>query len=110
MAAAWSAASMSLTRAGGASLVEQFEFEVPGIVIPYPFASEDHQSKNGDFLAQTGLGIKILEGDLTPQNLAMKIQEFYVGAQERVGKFQHYKQTHPIPPLSEGIMEALECR
>lgn len=110
MAAAWSAASFSITRAGGASLAEQFEFEVPGIVIPYPFASDDHQSKNGDFLVQTGLGIKLMEEGMTPQSLAAKIQDFYIGAEDRISKFQAYKMAHPIPPLSEGIMEALECR
>lgn len=61
---AWTSADLFLGRAGASTLAESIEFEVPGILIPYPFANQ-HQEKNADFFVNTiGGGIKILESNL----------------------------------------------
>lgn len=64
---AWSAADCSITRSGAVSIAEQIEFEVPGILIPYPFAKDQHQVMNADFFVnEVGGGIKCLEN--SPQS------------------------------------------
>lgn len=68
---AWQAADISIARAGAGTIAEQMEFEVPGILIPYPYATDNHQDKNADFLVKTvGGAIKFKEADLTPEKLA----------------------------------------
>lgn len=47
---AWTAADLMVGRAGAGSIAEQVEFEVPSILIPYPYASENHQDSNADFM------------------------------------------------------------
>lgn len=67
---AWAAADLFLGRAGAATIAEAMEFEVPGLLVPYPHAAENHQETNADFLEhQVKGGIKILESQLTPQRL-----------------------------------------
>lgn len=70
MNAAWSCADLFLGRAGASTISEALEFEVPGILIPYPFATDNHQEKNADYLVSTvGGAIKIMENDMTPESL-----------------------------------------
>lgn len=73
---AWHA-DMYIARAGAGTIAEVMEFEVPGLLVPYPFATDNHQDKNADFLAETVKGaLKFNEGDLTPLLLAQEIEKF----------------------------------
>lgn len=106
---AWSAADLCVTRAGAGTIVEQFEFEVPGILIPYPHATDNHQELNADYLESTGLAKKALESSLTPQILSRMIQELYISANHKQAAFRKYKESHHLHHLSEQIIEALKC-
>ena len=49
----YSAADFVIARAGAASLAEIAFFGLPAILIPYPYAAEDHQTRNaGRFLSR----------------------------------------------------------
>lgn len=102
---AWAAADMAVTRSGAASIAEQIEFEVPGILIPFPGATDQHQDKNADFLVETGLAAKLIEADLTPQLLAAKIHEMFLLKEESIRRFQEYKNQYFAPPLAEIVTE-----
>ena len=71
----YSAADFSLARAGAASLAELAAFSLPAILIPYPYAADDHQSRNAEIFARAGAAIIIKEGDITGDFLARKIRE-----------------------------------
>lgn len=67
---AWQAADLSIIRSGAVTMAEELEFEVPGILIPYPHAADNHQESNADFMVDViGGGIKRLEKGLTAQIL-----------------------------------------
>ena len=73
---AWQVANMVICRSGAGTIAEQLEFEVPGILIPYPHAAENHQEFNADFLVNTVKGgIKLLEKELTADILALAIEK-----------------------------------
>ena len=72
MECAWKLADLAITRAGACSLAEQTEFAVPGILVPYPYATDNHQEKNADaFIESTRGAMKFLEKDLNPAKLAL---------------------------------------
>lgn len=74
---AWAAADAMISRAGASTIAEQLEFEVPGIYIPYPHSSENHQKKNAEFMVKTvGGAISFNEEELTPETLGKKIATF----------------------------------
>ncbi len=74
---AWRAADMSISRAGSATLAEQIEFCTPGILIPFPRASEDHQGVNASFLQEEVKGgVKISEAELSSDLLFETINSF----------------------------------
>jgi UDP-N-acetylglucosamine--N-acetylmuramyl-(pentapeptide) pyrophosphoryl-undecaprenol N-acetylglucosamine transferase len=66
----YSAADLALARAGAASLTELSWFGLPGVLIPYPHAAENHQALNADIFEQAGAA-KVIEQDAaTGENLA----------------------------------------
>lgn len=71
---AWSAADCIISRSGASSIAEQIEFEVPGILIPYPYSSDGHQDKNAAFMTgDVGGAVSFMEKDLNPKILGKKI-------------------------------------
>ena len=52
----YSAADFSIARAGAASLAELAFFALPGILIPFPYAADDHQSRNAEIFVRADAG------------------------------------------------------
>ena len=68
MADVLSAADLVVSRAGAGSIAEFIRCQVPAILVPYPFAADDHQSANAHFLEQQG-GAIVLEQEKLPELL-----------------------------------------
>lgn len=64
------AADLAISRAGAASLGELSWFGLPAILIPYPYAAEDHQRLNAEIYARDGAAKIVHEKDTTAENLA----------------------------------------
>jgi UDP-N-acetylglucosamine--N-acetylmuramyl-(pentapeptide) pyrophosphoryl-undecaprenol N-acetylglucosamine transferase len=71
----YSAADLAIARSGAASLSELALFGLPSILIPYPYAAEDHQTRNAEIFARADAAILLREGDITNGDLAHKISE-----------------------------------
>ena len=52
----YSAADFAIARAGAASLAELRIFALPAILIPYPYAADDHQTRNAEIFVRGGRG------------------------------------------------------
>jgi UDP-N-acetylglucosamine--N-acetylmuramyl-(pentapeptide) pyrophosphoryl-undecaprenol N-acetylglucosamine transferase len=71
---AYAAADLALTRAGATVTAELAAVGLPAIVVPWPAATNDHQTANGRALAAAGGAILIAESDLTPTRLAAEVE------------------------------------
>ncbi|HME89270.1 MAG TPA: undecaprenyldiphospho-muramoylpentapeptide beta-N-acetylglucosaminyltransferase [Chthoniobacterales bacterium] len=71
----YSAADFAVARAGAASLAEIASFELPSILIPFPYAADDHQTRNAEIFARAGAAFVVKESELTPELLAQQIRE-----------------------------------
>lgn len=76
MEQAYSAADFTIARSGAASLTELSHFALPGILIPYPFAAEDHQTFNAKIFERAGAATLLTERETTGENLAKKLLWF----------------------------------
>lgn len=56
-----SAADLVVSRAGAGTLSELVECETPAILIPYPFAADNHQQANARYFEQQGGGVVVAE-------------------------------------------------
>jgi len=75
MEEAYSAADFAVARAGAASLAEIASFELPSILIPFPYAADDHQTRNAEIFARAGAAFVLKESELSPELLNQKIRE-----------------------------------
>jgi len=76
MSSAWRAADFTICRAGAATLGELIAFEVPAILIPFPRAADDHQTKNAQFLEdEVRGGIHLREALLNAQKLSFALEQ-----------------------------------
>ena len=66
---ALAAADLVVARAGG-SVFELAAAGAPAVLIPYPYASADHQTANARWMADAGAAVVIPDGELTPERLA----------------------------------------
>jgi UDP-N-acetylglucosamine--N-acetylmuramyl-(pentapeptide) pyrophosphoryl-undecaprenol N-acetylglucosamine transferase len=64
MARAYSNAALVVARAGATTLAELCAIGRPSILIPFPFAADDHQAKNAKALEEQGASICIRESQL----------------------------------------------
>jgi UDP-N-acetylglucosamine--N-acetylmuramyl-(pentapeptide) pyrophosphoryl-undecaprenol N-acetylglucosamine transferase len=69
MAHAYAAADVAICRAGAMTLAELAMIGVPAILVPYPFATDDHQTANAKSVADAGGAIVLKDADLTPDTL-----------------------------------------
>jgi UDP-N-acetylglucosamine--N-acetylmuramyl-(pentapeptide) pyrophosphoryl-undecaprenol N-acetylglucosamine transferase len=75
MEAVYSAADFAIARSGAASLAELAAFSLPAILIPYPFAADNHQTRNAEIFARSDAAIILRESELSGDVLARKIRE-----------------------------------
>jgi len=72
----YSAADLAVARAGAASLAELASFSLPGILIPFPYAADDHQTRNAEIFSRAGAAVVVKESEIQDDALAQKILEF----------------------------------
>ncbi len=82
---AYAAADLAICRAGAMTIAELTACGVPAILVPYPYATHDHQTHNARGLADRGAAEMIADGDLTPQGLAALIEALFRDEPRRRG-------------------------
>jgi UDP-N-acetylglucosamine--N-acetylmuramyl-(pentapeptide) pyrophosphoryl-undecaprenol N-acetylglucosamine transferase len=70
MAAAYAAADLVLSRAGGTSLAEITAAGLPSALVPLPIAAHDHQTANARVLAEAGAALIVPQQELTAERVA----------------------------------------
>jgi UDP-N-acetylglucosamine--N-acetylmuramyl-(pentapeptide) pyrophosphoryl-undecaprenol N-acetylglucosamine transferase len=70
MAQAYADADVAICRAGAITIAELAAVGVPAILVPFPFAVDDHQTTNARYLADARAAILVQQRDLTAERLA----------------------------------------
>jgi UDP-N-acetylglucosamine--N-acetylmuramyl-(pentapeptide) pyrophosphoryl-undecaprenol N-acetylglucosamine transferase len=73
MELAYSAADLALSRSGAASLSELSHFGIPSLLIPFPYAAENHQALNASIFARRGAAIVVEQGQVSVETFAREI-------------------------------------
>jgi UDP-N-acetylglucosamine--N-acetylmuramyl-(pentapeptide) pyrophosphoryl-undecaprenol N-acetylglucosamine transferase len=85
----YSAADFAIARSGAASLAELAAFSLPAILIPFPYAAEDHQTRNAEIFAHAGAGVILKEVDLAGDLLGRKIRELIADPAKLLDMAEH---------------------
>jgi len=70
MAQAYADADVVICRAGATTVAELAAAGVASILVPFPFAVDDHQTTNARYLADAGAALLVQQRDLTAERLA----------------------------------------
>lgn len=74
MAAAYSGADLALSRAGALTVSELAAAGLGALLVPFPAAVDDHQTRNAEWLARAGAAIVCPEAELTAESLAARLE------------------------------------
>lgn len=73
MAPLFRRANLVIGRSGAGTLTELAISHTPSILIPYPFAAEDHQTHNANVFANAGAALLFQQRELTPETLKAEV-------------------------------------
>jgi UDP-N-acetylglucosamine--N-acetylmuramyl-(pentapeptide) pyrophosphoryl-undecaprenol N-acetylglucosamine transferase len=73
MAALLLRANLAISRSGAGSLTELAICGVPSILIPYPFAAEDHQTYNAKVFTAVDAALMFQQSELTAEKLSSEV-------------------------------------
>ncbi|MBK1641850.1 undecaprenyldiphospho-muramoylpentapeptide beta-N-acetylglucosaminyltransferase [Chromatium okenii] len=77
MAAAYDWADLVICRAGALTIAELAAAGVASVLVPYPFAVDDHQVGNARYLADAGAARLVLQRDLSASSLSALLTELF---------------------------------
>jgi UDP-N-acetylglucosamine--N-acetylmuramyl-(pentapeptide) pyrophosphoryl-undecaprenol N-acetylglucosamine transferase len=87
-------------RAGATSIAEFTALGLPAILIPSPYVTNDHQTKNAQSLVNAGAVKMITDAELTGENLVEAVDEIMADSEKRENMAKASRQ--------EGIPDAAE--
>lgn len=82
MAALLNRASLAISRAGAASLTELAVTGTPAILVPYPFAAENHQAYNAEVFKNAGAALVFNQAELTQPLLESQVMNLLNSPQQ----------------------------
>ncbi len=89
MATVYRQADLVVSRAGATSLAELTVTRKPAILIPFPYAADNHQEKNGEFLVQGGAARMFIERELSAEVLGREIIDLVQNRGKREEMSEH---------------------
>jgi UDP-N-acetylglucosamine--N-acetylmuramyl-(pentapeptide) pyrophosphoryl-undecaprenol N-acetylglucosamine transferase len=110
MELAYAIASVCISRAGASSLTELSAFALPTILIPYPFAADDHQTKNAEVFVRAKAALMVQERDLTGTRMASLLtdllnnQEVRTSLSTNMASLGHLDSAERVCEAMESLM------
>jgi UDP-N-acetylglucosamine--N-acetylmuramyl-(pentapeptide) pyrophosphoryl-undecaprenol N-acetylglucosamine transferase len=106
MAKAYGMADLVICRAGATTIAELTALGKPSILIPFPYATHDHQVMNAHSLSSAGGADMILEKDLTGGALAERIKR-YMQQTDELERMSSLASKAGRPRAAEHIVDQL---
>jgi UDP-N-acetylglucosamine--N-acetylmuramyl-(pentapeptide) pyrophosphoryl-undecaprenol N-acetylglucosamine transferase len=89
MVEAYRWADLVLCRAGAMTVAELAAVGVASILVPYPFAVDDHQTANARYLSDSAAAVLLPQTQLTPERLSELIKETTPEALQKMAEAAH---------------------
>ena len=106
MAGAYGWADLAVCRAGAITIAELSAAGVPAVLVPFPAAVDDHQTKNAQYLVRAGAAVLQAESGLTPVSLAAKLRELLEAGRPRLERMAQAARATAITDADERLADA----
>lgn len=104
MAALLQRANLAISRSGAGSLTELAVCGTPAILIPYPYAAEDHQTYNAQVFTSVDAALMFKQSELTAESLQMEVLKLLRSPLELEG-MGHKASSIAIPDSAEKMAQ-----
>ncbi len=105
VAQAYAWADVVVCRAGAMTVSELAVAGVPAILVPYPHAVDDHQSRNARRLVELGAAVLVPQSELTPERLAAELGEL-AGSRPRLVEMALAARRAGVPDATARVVDA----
>lgn len=105
MAGGYAWADLAVCRAGALTLAELAAAGLGAVLVPFPYAVDDHQTRNAEALAQAGAATVMQERDLDASSLATQLKAM-LGDRPRMLAMAEAARTLAKPDAAEMIARA----
>ena len=108
-------AHLVISRAGASSIAELATIGRPAVLIPYPYATDDHQTANARAFARAGGGWVIPQTGLSPSSLAVDLDRLLAdrtalsAAARHAGAFGRRDAAQRLARLALDLVPGVEC-
>ena len=102
---ALAAADLVVARAGG-SVMELAAAGLPAVLVPYPYATADHQTSNARFVEQAGAAVVVPDAELDGPRLAREVGTL-LGAPQRLAAMSNAARAVARPDAADRIADEL---
>lgn len=106
MPSAYALADLAIARSGASTLTELSVAGLPSILVPYPYAADDHQTANGEVFSNAGAAKLIQEKDLNPQSLAELLTNLLTNP-DTLSTMSQAAKSLAIPDAAEKVTSAI---
>jgi UDP-N-acetylglucosamine--N-acetylmuramyl-(pentapeptide) pyrophosphoryl-undecaprenol N-acetylglucosamine transferase len=107
MAAAYEWADIVICRSGALTVSELAAVGVASVLVPYPYAVDDHQTHNAQYLVEAGAAELMPQESITPSILADKLSQLIADPQ-RLKRMANAAQELAQPHSAQMIAAACE--
>jgi len=106
MASAYGWADLAVCRSGALTVTELAAAGVPAILVPFPAAVDDHQTRNAQYAVQAGAAKLLPEGDLTPISLAAMLRALLEAGRPLLSRMAVAARASAIVDADERLADA----
>jgi UDP-N-acetylglucosamine--N-acetylmuramyl-(pentapeptide) pyrophosphoryl-undecaprenol N-acetylglucosamine transferase len=102
---ALAAADLVVARAGG-SVLELAAVGLPAVLVPYPYATADHQTTNARYMERAGAAVVVADGELDGPRLAREVGAL-LSAPQRMAEMANAASAAAWPDAAQRIADEL---
>jgi len=108
MQKALAVADLAVCRSGASSLTELAHYEIPSVLIPYPFAADDHQTLNAEIFDEVGAAESWPQGELSAENFAPRMIEL-IQNEEKLSRMSEAMKSLAVPDASGRVCDVISA-
>ncbi len=103
---AYAASDLAICRAGASSATELAYYGLPAIMIPYPYAADDHQTANAEIFSKPGAAELWVQGELNEATFTKDLIAL-ANDEKRLDEMAKKMKSLAIPDASEQICDVI---
>lgn len=105
---AYKASDLAISRSGAGGIMEFAAVGLPSILIPYPYAADDHQEKNAEVFEHAGAAIRIPKDEITPERVGSILIDVLSNANQLSRMSESAKSVASVHAAADIIKSVLE--